>query len=108
MHAPQNIRALQEQRQLELRWSENDVCRLPYKFLRSQCPCAECVHEITGERILDPASIPNDIHPTALSFSGNYALKIVWSDRHAAGLFTWDYLHALCRRDDAKPMQNSE
>lgn len=98
MDAPQNIRALQDQHALELRWTDGTTCRLPYKFLRSQCPCASCVDEITGARILDPETIPEDIHPEQLALSGNYALKILWSDRHFTGLYTWDYLHELCGR----------
>jgi DUF971 family protein len=92
---PVKIRALQEQAALEIQWKDGTIQRMPFKFVRSQCPCASCVDEITNVRTLDVDSIPEDIKPTDISFSGNYALKFVWSDGHHTGLFTWDHLTKL-------------
>jgi PAS domain S-box-containing protein len=61
------------------------------------------VDEMTGERILDPATIPADIQPTGLSFSGNYALKIAWSDGHSTGLYTWDLLAEIAQTAGQAP-----
>ena len=93
---PQNIRALKQHAAFEIDWGQGDVCRLPFRFLRGQCPCASCVDELTGVRILDVAGIPDDIRPTEMGFSGNYALRLTWSDGHHTGLFTWSYLRELC------------
>ncbi len=93
---PQSIRSLTDQRVFELQWSGVDVCRLPYRLLREECPCAACVDEVTGRRILDITTIPDDIRPMSVSFAGNYALKVRWSDSHDTGLFTWNLLAALC------------
>lgn len=46
--------------------------------------------------MIQAESIPEDIRPTELGYSGNYALRVVWSDGHASGIFTWERLHALC------------
>jgi DUF971 family protein len=35
------------------------------------------------------------VQPTAIELSGNYALKITWSDGHNTGLYRWDYLRSL-------------
>lgn len=64
-------------------------------------PLAVCIDEITGERLLDPASVSAGIHPVQLAFSGNYALKVTWSDGHATGLYTWQKLAELCRHASA-------
>jgi DUF971 family protein len=93
---PQSLRALKDVRAFEIVWSDGSTYRLPFKLVRAECPCAQCIHEITGERILKPETIPEDIHPTELAYSGNYALRIVWSDSHASGIFTWERLHGLC------------
>lgn len=97
---PKNIRAFKDQRILEITWPDNSVDKLPFKFLRCECPCAGCVDEFTGERFLDPATVPDDVHPVEIGFSGNYALKIHWSDGHSTGLFTWAFLNKL--RDQAR------
>jgi DUF971 family protein len=98
---PQSLRAVKDLGAFEITWSDGTSFRLPFKFVRSECPCAECVHEITGERIIQPEWIPDDIQPAELSYAGNYALKIIWSDRHASGIFTWERLHSLCSNHQA-------
>ena len=97
---PKQIRALQEEGALEIVWNDGRKYLLPFRFLRGYCPCASCVNEITGERILELNTIPDDIHLVNMSFTGNYALKISWSDGHNTGLFTWENLSKLCRHDE--------
>ncbi len=97
---PKQIRALQEEGALEIAWYDDRRYLLPFRLIRGRCPCASCVDEITGERTLDLSTISDDIHPINMSFSGNYALKISWSDGHNTGLFTWDYLSKFCRHDE--------
>ncbi len=94
--APKSLRALSDARVLEITWADGSTYRLPFKLVRFECPCAQCIHEITGERMIQSESIPDDIRPTELGYSGNYALRVVWSDGHASGIFTWERLHALC------------
>ncbi len=97
--APKNIRALQDDQKLEVHWHDGAVHRIPYRFLRGRCPCAACVDENTGVRVVDVDAIPETIQLTNVAFSGNYALKISWNDTHDTGLFTWEYLSELCQSD---------
>jgi DUF971 family protein len=92
---PQSLRALKDHRLFEVIWPDGVVGRLPFKFLRCECPCAQCVDELTGVRVLKPENIADDVHPVKLEYSGNYALKIVWSDQHSSGIYTWDRLKRL-------------
>jgi len=59
------------------------------------CRCALCVDEHTGERLLDPASIPDDIKAESVDPLGNYAVAIAWNDGHTTGIFPWDHLRKL-------------
>ena len=95
--APQNIRSLRDPGVLEIVWNEEKMTRYPFHFLRCECPCAACVNEFTGERMLDPATVPSDIHPEEIGLSGNYALKIKWSDGHFTGLYSWDNFEKLAK-----------
>lgn len=95
MQTPQNIRVLKEERILEIVWNDADTARLPLRLVRQSCRCAACVDEFTGRQILDPESVPHDIAIEDIALTGNYALKIRWSDSHDTGLFTWTHLEAI-------------
>ncbi|MCA9087803.1 MAG: DUF971 domain-containing protein [Planctomycetaceae bacterium] len=93
--APTGIRAVRATGTFDVTWPDGHVAVYPFKYLRCECPCAACVNEFTGERILDPATVPEDVAPTAVEMSGNYAMKVMWSDGHYTGLYTWDRLYQL-------------
>ena len=95
---PTQIQARRESGILVLGWNDGSKFELPFKYVRGECPCAACIDEFTGERILDLNTIPDSIIPVEMSMSGNYALKIVWSDQHSTGLYTWEHLWNICRR----------
>ncbi|HTT71337.1 MAG TPA: DUF971 domain-containing protein [Anaeromyxobacteraceae bacterium] len=86
-----------EKGELIVVWPGGVRCELPARQLREQCPCAGCVEEGTGRRILDPTTIPADIRPLEVRGVGNYALQITWSDGHATGIYSWTTLRAACR-----------
>ena len=95
---PTQIRALRDAGTLSLGWSDGTHFELPFKYVRGECPCAACIDEFTGVRILDLDTIPETIIPEQLAMSGNYALKISWSDGHSTGLYTWEHLYQISRR----------
>ena len=98
---PQDIKADRPNGCFTIEWSDGRLDRIAFRSMRSDCPCAACVSEFTGERLLDPESIPADIQPTAVELAGNYALKVRWSDGHDTGLFTWSHLRRLGERASA-------
>jgi len=75
-----------------VRWPGGQVDTIPSRRLREICPCAACIEEFTGKQLLDPATIPADIHPSEISPVGNYAIQVTWSDGHSTGLYTWQTL----------------
>jgi DUF971 family protein len=92
---PSNIRALQAEQILEVTWADDRVDRLSYHTLRSQCPCAGCRDEWTGQRILDPGSIRPDLKLAGMENIGTYAVQIAWNDGHSSGLYTWELLWSI-------------
>ena len=62
MIAPSSI-GKKGDRVLVITWSDGTQSEYETRTLRLSCPCAVCVNEWTGEKILDPARIPDNIRP---------------------------------------------
>jgi len=80
-----------------VRWRDDRETVFPARFLRLACPCASCIEEMTGRKILKDSDVPEDVHPLAITAVGQYAIKIHWSDGHNSGIFTWERLDQLAR-----------
>lgn len=94
---PTNLRSIRDKQLLEISWPNGQKDELPYKLMRGECPCASCINEFTGVRTLDVTKIPDDILPAEISFAGNYALRVRWSDGHDTGIFTWENLERIAK-----------
>lgn len=92
---PTHILRQPESKSLLLTWPDGGEHNVPYVYLRQKCCCAGCIHEITGELLLDPESVPKDLDLPEMNLVGNYAIKFRWSDGHDQGLYTWAYLREL-------------
>lgn len=88
---PRDIRFSAE---LELEWPDAQA-QFPFRFLRAACPCASCVDELSGKRILDPAQIAADVSIVEADYVGRYALRILWSDGHKTGIYSFQFLRQL-------------
>lgn len=93
--APEALRAVLAEQAIEIRWNGGLMAKIPFRELRGLCPCANCVNELTGERIFFADQASQDIRPKKMELVGNYATRIHWSDGHHTGLYTWDYLKEL-------------
>lgn len=95
---PLAIKRANAEQELLMEWRDGLSVRLPLVPLRAECGCAHCVDEMTGQRVYHVEDVPPDITINGLQLIGNYALKIVWSDGHDTGLYTWELLRRLCER----------
>lgn len=83
-------------REVHVTWADGHRSVYANKALREVCPCAGCVHELTGERMLDPRTVRADIRAEAIALVGRYAVQITWSDGHSTGIYTFQRLRADC------------
>ena len=83
-------------RELHIVWADGHRTVLTNGFLRESCPCAACVNEFTGQRMLNPETIPPDIRAEHIELVGRYAIKVRWSDRHSTGIYTFQRLREWC------------
>jgi len=80
---------------ISIKWSDDAETQYTAPQLRRSCPCATCVNEWTGEKILDKASISDDLTFGHISIVGRYALNFHFSDGHDTGIFSFKYLRDL-------------
>lgn len=100
MHKPVNINLHQKSRVLELEYDEGSKFELPCEYLRVYSPSAEVTGHGPGQEILQLGK--EDVNITAIEPQGNYAIKLVFDDKHDTGIYTWDYLYELGTHYDEK------
>jgi DUF971 family protein len=82
--------------QFQITWKDGHVSNYTYQFLRQNCPCAGCRNEWTGERTLDPNTVPSDLIASKVNIVGNYALHFAFSDHHETGIYSFNTLRSMC------------
>ncbi len=78
-------------------WEDGPEKVIGDRALRLACPCAFCVHELTGRVLLDPAGVPQDLRIKDMQPVGLYAYRLLFSDGHDTGIYTLERLRELCR-----------
>jgi ATP-binding protein involved in chromosome partitioning len=87
---------------LHIVWADGkEAVYEPYD-LRIHCPCAECVDEDTGRRLLDPGNVPLDIKIKDVSPIGNYGISVHFSDGHSTGIYKFSELRSLFERTQSE------
>ena len=82
---------------ITLKWPDGKTLSVPNDVLRKACACAVCVDEMTRRPILDPATVPSDIHALSVETIGNYAITVDWSDGHNTGFFPYKTMQELIK-----------
>ncbi len=81
--------------EVTLTWHDETHTKLSSYDLRLVCPCASCVDENTGKRILDPKSVPLDITVLGQRPIGRYGVTFNFSDGHNTGIYKYTNLKAM-------------
>ncbi len=90
---PTRIVVHRQSRVLEVEFDDGNTFRLPFEFLRVYSPSAEVRGHGPGQEVLQSGKRKVDL--LGLEPVGNYAVQPRFSDGHATGLYSWDYLHWL-------------
>jgi len=82
-------------RELAISWTDGHESVYDVRMLRLACPCAQCVDEMSGKKLLNESAVPNDVKPVVINPVGRYAIHIDWSDGHRTGIYTYAHLRSL-------------
>lgn len=75
-----------------IEWSDGDIKNYRLSQLQKNCPCAGCVDESTGQRVLDEQTVNEDVRAVRIVSIGRYALKIQFTSGCSNGIFDFDSL----------------
>ena len=95
MPTPVEIRLHRAERRLDVAFDDGAHYSFPAEYLRVESPSAEVQGHSPDQRQVVAGC--RDVGITALEPVGNYAVRIIFDDRHDTGIFSWDYLAELGR-----------
>jgi len=99
---------------VDIEWSDGHASHFEFVYLRDKCPCATCNEERDKKA---HATVPAGPAPTLAGLGaalpmfkpkpaarqakavGNYAIQIDFSDGHATGIYSFEFLRSICPCD---------
>ena len=95
---PSEIKLHQKSRRLELIYENGENYSLDFEYLRVYTPSAEARGHGVGQETLQTGK--RDVDVERIEPVGTYALRLVFSDGHDSGLYSWDLLYNLGKHND--------
>jgi DUF971 family protein len=96
---PVEIGLHQVSRVLDVAFDDGRSFSLPCEYLRVYSPSAEVRGHGPGQEVLQAGK--RDVNIRAIDPVGNYAVKLVFTDGHDTGIYSWEYLYELGVKQDA-------
>ena len=96
---PLELVSKQQGRILNISFDTGELFDLDAEYLRVESPSAEVKGHGPGQEQLVFGK--RNVSMTRLEPIGSYAVRIIFSDGHSTGLFTWSYLAKLGREHEA-------
>jgi DUF971 family protein len=98
MKAPTSIQLHRKSRVLDVAYADGTRYALPCEYLRVFSPSAEVRGHSAGEPIVVPGK--RNVAIERIEPVGSYAVRLVFDDGHATGLYSWDVLEDLGANHD--------
>ena len=97
---PQHL-DLKKDEALRVTWSDGRVSVYPVDYLRRNSPSAEA-RQLREEMQRNPLTVlpagsgaAGSLRAERLELVGNYAVRIIFSDGHHTGIYSWRYLREI-------------
>ena len=80
---------------VQIDWKDGHRSEYTLQYLRDHCPCATCTNKPPA-----PPS-PLQMYKKVLRMEGvepvgRYALRFLWNDGHATGIYSFEHLREIC------------
>ena len=93
--------AISKSKGIQIDWKDGHKSDYGLEYLRDHCPCANC----TGAHGTPPrpktGDNPLQLFTRKLKMDnvepvGNYAIRILWSDGHGTGIYSFEHFRKIC------------
>lgn len=99
-HWPTEIRLRKAEKILDVTFEDGTRFELPAEYLRVESPSAEVQgHGPSQKTLVDGRAHVGIANVEAV---GNYAVRLIFDDRHDTGIYSWEYLHTLGREHETR------
>lgn len=95
---PTEIKLHKQSRQLEIAFDDGSRYVMSCEYLRVFSPSAEVRGHGPGQEVLQVGK--KDVEILDIQPVGHYAVVLTFSDKHDSGIYSWDYLHDLGRKQE--------
>ncbi|HKQ89028.1 MAG TPA: DUF971 domain-containing protein [Candidatus Acidoferrales bacterium] len=98
---------------VEIAWADGHASRYDFPYLRDNCPCALCNDEREKKEQEKSKGLPalpmfkERVKARGAKPVGNYAIQIEFSDNHATGIYSFEYLRSICPCAECKQARAS-
>lgn len=99
MPRPTELNLHQHSRVLDVTFEDGRQYSLPCEYLRAFSPSAEVRGHGPGQEVLQFGK--KDVNIQAIEPVGSYGVKLVFTDGHDTGIYSWDYLYDLGAKKDS-------
>lgn len=89
---PNKIKLHSKSHYLEISFSDQSFS-LPCEYLRVHSPSAEVTGHGPGQEVLQTGK--ENVNIVAIEPVGNYAIRLIFSDSHNSGIYSWELLYNL-------------
>lgn len=79
-------------------WSDGKSCDYRLSDLQKCCPCANCIDEATGQRLLNESTVKSDVKAVRIANVGRYALRIHFTSGCSTGIYSFDLLRSMGKK----------
>ena len=87
---PLSIKKIEDGKKLLILFDDNCEFTISAELLRVECPSAD-IQGHGGPKIT--VKNKSDVLVNKIEEVGNYAIRIIFSDDHSSGIFSWDLLY---------------
>ncbi|TDV47749.1 gamma-butyrobetaine dioxygenase [Pseudomonas helmanticensis] len=84
-----------------IEWADGRISPFHHVWLRDNCPCPQCVYNVTREQVFESVDAAEDLKPAAVHIDTDGCLRIDWQDGHLSR-FDPGWLRAHAYDDDSR------